>query len=248
MAGMTALAVVLFDLDDTLFDHRRAVERGITAHRRTLPPLGGEVPGDEAERDEAERIRWRELEELHYHRYLAGELDFLGQRRARVRDFVVPYGVDIPDDAAADAWWADYSAQYRSNWALHDDAIRCLDALGGRRVGLITNGDLAFQTTKIEAVGLHHRVEHVIASGETGVAKPDPRIFAEACRRFDTTPASAAYIGDRLHTDAIGAARAGLLGVWLDRLGIATDADRAAAAEHAVPIISTLDALPALLT
>ena len=33
-------SVVLFDLDDTLFDHRRSVELGITAHRSSI---GGEL-------------------------------------------------------------------------------------------------------------------------------------------------------------------------------------------------------------
>lgn len=236
------IEVVLFDLDDTLFAHREAVQHGITAHRATMP--GAVVDQDQ---DSAEQERWRELEERHYHRYLAGELDFLGQRRARVRDFAAAYGVDLRSDADADAWWAGYFARYRSGWSLHGDALRCLDALTDRRVGLITNGELAFQTAKIEAVGLHHRLEHVIASGDVGVAKPDPRIFAEACRRFDVDPSAAAYIGDRLRTDAIGAARAGLLGVWLDRRGSATDADRAAAEENGVPTLRTLDDLPPLL-
>ena len=60
-------------------------------------------------------------------------------------------------------------------------------------------------------------------------------------------PAQAAYIGDRLHTDAIGAARAGLLGVWLDRPGIATAEQRAEADAAGVPVIRSLEELPALL-
>ena len=40
-------------------------------------------------------------------------------------------------------------------------------------------------------------------------------------------------MGDRLRTDAIGAAEAGLLGVWIDRPGVATDAELAAAAAPA---------------
>ena len=62
-----------------------------------------------------------------------------------------------------------------------------------------------------------------IASGDVGIAKPDPGIFHEALDRFAATrPVSAAaYVGDRLRTDAIGAARAGLVGVWLNRHGVA---------------------------
>ena len=70
-------AVVLFDLDDTLFAHRESVERGIAAHRSTL---GGALAA--ADRPPSSPAGTR-LEELHYHRYLTGELDFLGQRRER---------------------------------------------------------------------------------------------------------------------------------------------------------------------
>ena len=71
------MTVVLFDLDDTLFDHQGAVAAGITGHRHL-------ISGVLAAADDATEIaRWRDLEELHYHRYLAGELDYTGQRRAR---------------------------------------------------------------------------------------------------------------------------------------------------------------------
>ena len=232
-------SVVLFDLDDTLFMHRESVEAGIAAHRTTL---GGAI----AAADRAsEFTRWNALEELHYHRYLSGELDFLEQRRERARGFLQPYGLTLDDDAA-DAWYDGYLVHYESTWALHPDSLPCLDALDAR-IGVITNGSLPFQMAKIDGVGLTPRLEHVIASGEVGVAKPDPRIFVVTCGVFGVEPADAVYVGDRLHTDAIGAARAGLLGVWLDRAGIATPAELAEAAAEGVPVIRSLAELPALL-
>lgn len=232
--------VVLFDLDDTLFAHRESVEAGITAHRTSL---GGDLAAaDHA----AEFARWNELEELHYHRYLSGELDFLQQRRERVRGFVQPHGFTLDDDAA-DAWFDGYLVHYASTWALHSDVLPCLAALRPARFGIITNGQLDFQRAKIDGTGLAAHLDHVIASGEVGVAKPDPRIFAIACGVFGVSPDEAVYVGDRLHTDAIGAARAGLLGVWLDRRDTASAAERAEAAAEGVPVIRTLADLPALL-
>ena len=191
---------------------------------------------------------WHELEETHYHSYLAGQLDFEGQRRARARDFAARHGVAL-DDEAASAWFAAYFERYVESWALHSDTLPCLDELEARipgvRFGLITNGDLAFQTRKVRAVGLDTRVERVIASGEFGVAKPDPSIFRHACETFGVTPDDAAYAGDRLRTDAIGAARAGLTGVWLNRTGAAVPPrDAADASEARVIEISTLADLP----
>jgi putative hydrolase of the HAD superfamily len=221
------ISVVLFDLDDTLFAHRRAVDEGIVAF---------------SGRDEAPL--WHALEEKHYHRYLAGEIDYFEQRRARTRDFIAPMELD---DEAADAWFSDYFEEYRRAWTLHDDTLPCLAALTPYRLGLITNGDLAFQTEKITALGLADRFLHVVASGAVGYAKPDARIFADACALFGVAPSEAVYVGDRLQTDALGAAAAGLTGVWLDRAATATDADLAAAAASGVHVIGSLAGLPAVV-
>ena len=243
--GDARITVALFDLDDTLFAHRRAVELGLLAHRSSL---GGAIAA--ADRV-AESERWNELEELHYHRYLSGELDFLGQRRARARDFVAPFGVELPHDDDADGWFDTYLVQYENSWTLHDDALRCLDALttgpDPLRVGVITNGDIGFQTAKLTATGLLPRVEHTIASGEFGVAKPDAAIFAHACDVFGVAPGAAAYIGDRLTTDALGASAAGLLGVWLDRAGGATEEELAVCRAAGVRVIRSLDEVAGVL-
>ena len=222
------IKVVLFDLDDTLFAHAHAVTDGIVAYSGLLDA----------------GPRWHELEEKHYHRYLAGELDYTGQRRARAREFVAPL---VLSDDAADRWFDGYSERYQGAWQLHDDALPCLNALSDRRLGMITNGDLAFQTRKIAGLGITERFEHVIASGALGFAKPDPRIFLRACELFDVDPAEALYVGDRLKTDAIGATTAGLAGVWLDRNGAATAEDLRAASASGVRVIASLSELPALV-
>ncbi len=78
-----------------------------------------------------------------------------------------------------------------------------------------------------------------------GVAKPDARIFEVACSEFGVRPEQAVYVGDRLRTDAIGAARAGLTGVWLNRRGdVPPAADAAEAAAVGVIELTSLDALP----
>lgn len=221
-------SVILFDLDDTLFAHRASVEAAAVVTLHGMADLD-----DESLRSEV--VRWNELEEFHYHRYLSGELDYLGQRRERARSFVEPYGVDLSDDAAAERWFEDYLAGYRDAWVLHDDALPALDALTSRwpdaRLGIITNGDLEFQLGKIAFLEIGARFEHVVASGDVGVTKPDAAIFEHALALFDAGPEGAVYVGDRLGTDALGAAQAGLVGVWLDRPGTGVPAGDAADVE-----------------
>jgi len=123
-------------------------------------------------------------------------------------------------------------------------------ALPRVRLGIITNGELDYQTAKLERLGIRDRFEHVVASGDVGVSKPDPRIFQLAVEQFgaDAAVGSAAYVGDRLHTDAVGAASAGLTGVWLHRPGAPTGAgEMPDAAASRVLEISGLDELAPLL-
>jgi putative hydrolase of the HAD superfamily len=243
-AAQAATPVVLFDLDDTLMAHREAVGRGILLHMHERAYT--------AEAASAQQL-WHDLEEEHYHAYLAGRLTFEGQRRARASAFAQVHG-DVLDEAAAGDWFARYFEHYRDSWALHDDAIPALDALVAGlprvRLGVITNGELDYQLAKLERLGILDRFDHVIASGDLGVTKPDPRIFEFAVERFaaDAPVAWAAYVGDRLRTDAIGAASAGLVGVWLHRPGAPTSADEATdAAASAVLEISGLAELAPLL-
>ncbi|MGO4691520.1 HAD family hydrolase [Glaciibacter sp. 2TAF33] len=238
--------VVLFDLDDTLFAHREVVDAAIVRH---LHAVGGPFTAVDPS---AAVTLWYALEEEHYHSYLAGALDFQGQRRARARDFAAAHGVELTE-AEAGAWFDAYFAHYESGWRLHDDTLPCLDALEaalpGVRFGLITNAGLAYQLRKLEFTGLAERIEHVVASGALGFTKPDARIFTHACDVFGVAPAAAAYVGDRLRTDAIGAAGAGLTGVWLDRRGASVaEADALDAARLGVVRISGLAELPAALT
>jgi len=245
MIPVSAPELVLFDLDDTLFAHREAVEDGILRHLAEV--RGVFLAADPA----AVQELWRSLEEEHYHSYLAGILDFHGQRRERSRDFAAAYGLRLTD-AEATFWFERYFVHYRDSWRLHEDALPCLDELAARlpgvRVGLITNGDLAFQSEKVHRVGLTDRVEHVIASGELGYAKPDARIFRHACSVFGVAPEAAVYVGDRIRTDAIGAAEAGLTAFWVDRRGASVAAaDAADAGRLGVIRLDSLAALAATL-
>lgn len=252
MSAATGIRVVLFDLDDTLMAHTRAVDLAIA---RAQLVAGGDFGADDPAVVQA---RWRELEEHHYARYLSGELDYLGQRVHRARDLHAPYGMHLDDEAAL-AWFADYLHGYRDNWTLFDDVLPALDALetaiDGVRFGIITNGDLAFQTDKLERIalwqrlGLHSGHGQLIASGALGVTKPDPAIFAAAAAAFEAPAAACAYLGDRVRTDAVGAHEAGMLGIWLDR---GADRNETTSESHVdlpagVPRIRSLRELPALL-
>jgi putative hydrolase of the HAD superfamily len=232
-----AIKALLFDLDGTLLDHDTAAEVALI---EALQAMSGRHDVDHAHA----RRRWKQLEELAMERYLAGEITFTGQRRLRVTLLTAELGLGTWDAARADAWFAGYLRSYESVWRAYPDVRPGLDALAEQhrhlRLGVLTNGEFDQQRKKLLHVGLAVELPDVIASSEVGVAKPNAEIFHTGCARLRLAPHEVAYVGDRLHTDAIAATNAGLHGIWLNRNNDSTPAEP--------PVIQTLNDLPALLT
>ena len=103
---------------------------------------------------------------------------------------------------------------------LFGDTPSALKQLGDSfKLGLITNGQGDMQRAKLATLGLEPFFEWVLVSGELGVGKPAPGIFAEAAKRAGFALQECAHIGDSLATDVAGAKAAGVLAVWLNREG-----------------------------
>jgi putative hydrolase of the HAD superfamily len=205
---------VLFDLDDTLVDHSGPVRTALLAHLGRVAP---EAPPEEAVAE------WRRLESLHYGRYIAGELTWQGQRRARVHDMLRWLGRPPPrDDAEADAWFAGVLTGMEAAFVVFTDTLAALESLAHVRTGVVTNNQAENTAIKMARVGLGEAFPVVVCAGGDLPGKPDPAIFLAGCRALGSEPARTAYVGDRLSTDAVGARDAGLVGVWLDRHGDGT--------------------------
>ncbi|HWU22365.1 MAG TPA: HAD family hydrolase [Nocardioides sp.] len=210
---MTGFEGVLFDLDDTLVDHRGAADRGV---RSWLAGLGlAQTPSDLEELVE----RWFALEARHHERYQRREITHAEQRRVRIREFLPSW--DLADDALADDVFAGYLGCYQSAWRAFGDAAAALERAltDGLRVGILTNGEAAIQTEKLRRTGLLRHDVPIFASSELPAAKPDPRSYAAACTALGVRPERTLMVGDSLRHDVLGARRAGLTGVLLDRQG-----------------------------
>ncbi|WP_329455455.1 HAD family hydrolase [Streptomyces sp. NBC_01497] len=219
------IRAVLWDLDDTLFDHAGAEGAGLALHlaAERLPAAGA-------------LERWRESTRLHWARFAAGEIDFDEQRRERVRAFL---GAAL-SDAEAEAWFAGYRAHYRASWRLSPDVLAVLDELAGDfRHAILSNAALRHQDHKLRTLGVRGRFEAVVCAADIGVHKPDPAAFLAACDALRLPPEEVVHVGNEPDIDAAGAVAAGLGAVWLDRDG--------AGGRPELLRITGLGSLPALL-
>jgi putative hydrolase of the HAD superfamily len=225
-----AIRAVLWDIDDTIFDHESADLAGMREH------LDHEGLPDGCDSVERALERWRELTVAHWRRFAAGECDFEGQRRNRVRDFL---GLGMSDDQA-EAWFRRHQVHYEAAWALFPDVLPALDGLvGDYRHAVLSNAGFDTQDRKLRTLGVRDRFEALLCAVELGVSKPDAEAFHAACRVLDLAPGEVAYVGNEPDIDARGALDAGLLGIWLDRHG--------AGGRPELARITGLGELPALL-
>ena len=202
--------VVLFDLDDTLFDHAsaaRAALRGVHGAHRSL-----------ASREFAafELDHAQHLEDLHV-RVVAGEIGIDEARIERFRRLLAQSGVTADDELLAQIA-AGYRRSYLDARAPIDGARDLLAALAGRvKIGVVSNNLLEEQREKMRHCGLDAYVDALIVSEEAGVSKPDPAIFAIALDRLGAAAADAVMIGDSWPADIEGAIAAGVRAIWFNR-------------------------------
>jgi len=206
-------AAVLFDLDGTLLDHEGAARAGALAW------AAGENLGHGFD-GHALGSEWLRLEDEHYANYLAGTLSFQEQRRARLAGMLAILGCAVPPDIALDRLFEAYLRHYEAAWRAYEDVLPALTDLraAGLSIGVLTNGQEDQQRAKLQAVGLLE-LFICVASSTLPSPKPAAAAFVIACERLGRPPAEVFYVGDNLHSDALAATRAGLTGVWINRLG-----------------------------
>lgn len=200
---------VLFDLDDTLFDHHRSAAAALArVHER----FAGSVA---FEQFEAHHVRY--LEEMHIE-VLAGRIDLDDARRERFRRVFAALGVEMSDEAVAGAASA-YRSGYLAERRAMDGAAELLAALAPRvRIGIVSNNLLDEQQDKLEFCGLTRYVDALIVSGDVGISKPEPGIFRIALERLGVSASEAVMLGDSWPADVVGARRAGIRAIWFNRL------------------------------
>lgn len=180
-------------------------------------------PGPDAEReayqtsDALDRAWWR---------------DYDGRVFAR-------HGVPVARlDAATEAVYAYFACP--DDWAVYPETVPLLDDLlaRGLTLGICSNWSSGLQAV-VDGLGLRGYFAFVHTSAEVGELKPGHRMFELGLDATGLPPERVLHVGDTYDADVVGARRAGIRAILVDRLRRAPDVPE--------PVIPDLTGLPALL-
>lgn len=196
---ITGLQAVVFDLDDTLYPEQSYAFSGFEAVAAWLDKKI-KCPADAAQ-------RMREL-------YLTGDRGHVFDR------LLAEYG--HPDPQSLIPEMIQCYRTHQPRLSLHSDARAALEAWRGRfRLGLISDGPLTMQQSKVQALGLAPLLDEIILTDAWGPEhwKPHPRAFETLEARFGCRGPALVYIADNCGKDFVAPRRLGWRTVWLRRPG-----------------------------
>jgi HAD superfamily hydrolase (TIGR01549 family) len=172
------------------------------------------------------------------------------------------------DDAAIERTWRDYhslmlaelgyadrshevldailASQFSADaWELYPDVEPALSDLKAMGTKLAVISDWGSNLGGIlSGLGLDRYLDVVLASGEVGLAKPDPTLFRLAAERTRVPPAEGVMVGDSYRADVEGATAAGMGGLLLVRPGSRADPEPP---PEGAQVIASLAELPAIV-
>ena len=223
----TNIRLITFDLDDTLWDMRPALEAAEQAQWSYLRSRFPNLALEATTREELATIRstlLTERPELAHHISLFREIYI--ERLLRSLD--VP--LDESVEAARQAFAAFLSERHRV--AVYDSAHSVLKTLANHfPLGALTNGNADVRKTEIGQY-----FDYAWRAEEFGVSKPNPELFHQAFDEAGVEAREVIHVGDCHENDVKGAVAAGALAIWFKPGG--------AFSEVAASVIGDLADLP----
>lgn len=196
--------VLLFDLDDTLFDFEETEKHALGNTFNTF----GLPNGLEAYRDTYRAISsviWDDLEQ--------GRITLEELKVERFRRLFAQHELQVDASHFGELYIENLG--YESH--MIDGVEEMISELTDYRLAILTNGFTIAQHARIAGSPLRDTFEAIIASEETGYKKPQPEIFEYTFQKLGITdPSRVLMIGDSLTSDIQGGINAGIDTCWFN--------------------------------
>jgi YjjG family noncanonical pyrimidine nucleotidase len=203
---------VYFDLDDTLLDHTHAERKALSDVRDRYLAIFGTLSVDELQG------QYHTINAPLWRRYADGEVDKDTVQRERFKQLLEAVDAPHADPALVGRY---YMQRYAEHWQFISGAKEAYEAIAEQvPVGVMTNGFAEVQAQKFDSFPvLRERADAIVVCEETGVLKPDPKVFAHATDEAGVDPENVLYVGDSYRSDVEGAQKAGWRVAWYARNG-----------------------------
>ena len=224
------IRLITFDLDDTLWDVRPALEAAEAAQWSYLNVRFPALALAATPREQIADLRRSLLEErpeLMHHISLF--------RQSFLERLLQHY--DVPDGEAESAAREAFAAflSQRHEVVLYANAQSVLNTLGRQfQLGALTNGNADVRKTDIGSC-----FDYAWRAEEFGVSKPDPALFRAAFEEAGVSAEQVIHVGDCHDNDVSGAVSAGAKAIWYSPEG--------GVSEIASGVIQELSELPAAI-
>ena len=224
----STIRLITFDLDDTLWDVRPALEAAEAAQWSYLKARFPSLALAATPREQTADLRRKLLEdkpELTHHISLF--------RQSFIKRLLLHHGVPGGEaESAASEAFAAFLSQ-RHEVVLYDNAQSVLNTLGRQfQLGALTNGNADVRKTEIGSC-----FDYAWRAEEFGLSKPDPALFHQAFEEAGVSAGEVIHIGDCHDNDVSGAISAGAKAIWFTPDG--------GTSEIASGVVKELSELPA---
>lgn len=208
---MKETKLILFDLDDTLYDFSGCWEKGMKAAIRLHPATCG------FETDSFYQ-RLKEFSDSLWHLIEEQKLTFDEYRYLRMAKTFESFAQKLERETASD-FQKLFSVKVKESIEPAAETVALLEKWSQSvQLGIVTNGPADMTSHKLSRLGLDHLFpsETVYISEIIGFHKPDRRIFQHVLGSYGKAPHEALFVGDTWDADIVGAIEAGIPAVWLN--------------------------------
>ncbi|EEL81869.1 Hydrolase (HAD superfamily) [Bacillus cereus AH1271] len=218
---------MLFDLDDTLLDRDKAVDKlFLLVLEKCYEDVSDTIKNNML-------LKFKEYDKREY-----GNSDKTIVLESLFDEFAPEYR--LPCNYIQNFW----NENFPKCFSIDQNTIHFLNHIKKHlKVGIITNGSTQRQTAKIINTNLNNYFETIIISEEVGFSKPDKRIFELTLNKLNVQPDDVLFVGDDLEKDIAGPQNANIKGVWFNPQKIKNTTKIQPYAE-----INTLDSLLSYVT
>ncbi|WP_026023085.1 HAD family hydrolase [Paenisporosarcina sp. TG20] len=191
---------MLFDLDDTLLNRDKAVDKMFLI---MLEKCYQDV------KHSAKNEMLKKFKEYDNRSY--GNGDKVKVLESFFDEYPPKYR--LPRNDIQDFW----NTNFPNCFSINQNTINIVNTIKMHvKVAIITNGSTQRQIAKIINTNLNSYFNTIIISEEVGFSKPDKRIFELALNRLNVQPEDALFVGDDIEKDIDGCQNANIQGIWFN--------------------------------